>query len=122
MTEDVWTTKSGEKIPVKEMTDSHLLNTVNFLVRSVEQIREAAIAKWEQTAFGCGQLADFLQGEMAKDDAERNEEAAYEKTHELREMHDWLLLSEEVPQWDSLMSEAVSRWGNPKEGIFNEQT
>lgn len=27
----VWKTKNGRKIPVKEMSDNHLLNTINML-------------------------------------------------------------------------------------------
>ena len=32
----VWTTKQGENIPINQMTDEHLINTINLM----EKIRE----------------------------------------------------------------------------------
>jgi len=33
----VWTTKQGKSVPVKEMTDNHLQNTINMLLRQKEE-------------------------------------------------------------------------------------
>jgi len=35
-----WTTKDGRKIPIREMTDSHLENTIRFLRRAFEAYRD----------------------------------------------------------------------------------
>lgn len=36
-----WTTKSGEAIPIKEMSNQHLLNTINMLIQN-QQYSEIA--------------------------------------------------------------------------------
>ena len=41
----IWTTKSGQKIPVIKMTDSHLINTINFINRNANESTE----KWFDT-------------------------------------------------------------------------
>jgi len=33
----VWTTREGKRVPVKEMTDKHLQNTINMLLRQKEE-------------------------------------------------------------------------------------
>jgi hypothetical protein len=33
-TKTVWVTRDGERIPVRDMTDSHLLNTIRWLERT----------------------------------------------------------------------------------------
>lgn len=46
----VWTTKDGKVIPIKELTDQHLLNIVNMLIynEQVKQEREEEAAEeWD---------------------------------------------------------------------------
>ena len=38
MKNDVWTTREGVKIPIKEMTNSHILNTITFFYKRREVI------------------------------------------------------------------------------------
>lgn len=39
----VWTTKQGENIPINQMTDEHLINTINLM----EKIREYKMVQFE---------------------------------------------------------------------------
>ena len=53
-----WRTKDGRVVRIREMTDSHLKNTISLLERVVEQKRQQAIIA------GYNAL-NFMQGEMA---------------------------------------------------------
>jgi hypothetical protein len=33
-----WTTKEGKVIPIKDMSDSHLENTINMIIRNKQQL------------------------------------------------------------------------------------
>ena len=41
MSETTWTTRDGRTISIRDMTDSHLRNTLAFLRRNVEQYRNS---------------------------------------------------------------------------------
>lgn len=46
----IWRTKEGKEIPIKEMTDAHLLNTINLL-EEVEEERDGyndALSSFEE--------------------------------------------------------------------------
>lgn len=36
----VWTTREGKEIPINEMSDTHLVNTINMLIRNQERSAE----------------------------------------------------------------------------------
>ena len=90
-----WTTKDKRAIPIKEMTDSHLLNAIRFY-------RERAPAMQENQAFAAaGEAAGFDSDSMASYYAEGMVD---DLMHEATE--DWL---ERQPLWKALKREAKSR-------------
>ena len=56
----LWKTKDGRKIRICDMSDSHLINTIKFLNRAAENVRNEEINAAESMSFS-------LQGEMALD-------------------------------------------------------
>lgn len=59
----MWTTRDGTKVRIRDMTDSHLLNTIRMLDRFASAQRQVALI--EAYAF-----ADTVQGEQAGYDIE----------------------------------------------------
>lgn len=46
----LWTTKEGKDIPINEMSDAHLVNTINMLLRNeakAEEERELREKEWD---------------------------------------------------------------------------
>jgi len=111
-TETTWVTREGEEIPVVDMEDSHLYNTVRFLRRKVaERIASAEIEMKEvNDVLAWGPPA--FQGEMAQYHAEGEYYTLFERLWTL----EWLcgtepdaLLSEQIPTWNALVREADRR-------------
>ena len=45
--EIVWETKEGRLIPIKDMSDSHLVNAINMIIRLITKAEEKAQKEWE---------------------------------------------------------------------------
>jgi hypothetical protein len=70
-----WKTKDGQVLKIKDMTDSHLLNAINFLRRKAPEMKQFQITLLER-------MLSFMDGEMAIYDIE-NKIDRLEETGEL---------------------------------------
>lgn len=89
----IWTTKDGTKIPIKEMTDSHLVNTLKLLHRTAKASVERFVT-----------AGNPFHGEMASDDFDRAQSAALEDPVDAIEHH-----LRSIPQFEHLETEALKR-------------
>jgi len=93
-----WTTNSGEKILISEMTDNHLHNAIRYLERRAEAERCDALVS------GYSLLA-MLQGEMAIMQVESD----------IRQLEDYGIDPVEIsPLYDDLCEEQFRRLGREK--------
>ena len=90
-----WVTKDGRAIPIVQMEDTHLANTIAFLRRRAWGMKEMCIAQGLRAA--CA-----MPGEMATMAIESD-------IQHLEEMEDEEFLEETVPQWENLLKEASKR-------------
>jgi hypothetical protein len=90
----VWKTREGKEIEIKNMTDSHLMNTIKFLRRNAN----ANMAKEIASAYSA---ASLMQGEMAIDAIERDIRIMEETSPD-----EYL---QEFPIYNALIKEAEKR-------------
>ena len=94
-TEDTWITKEGEAILVKDMTDSHLVNTVKMLLKQAPGLRAQFIDQAEITL-------SHMQGEMSQLSIEQD-------INYLNRMDDEEFLEYYHPTGEALMQEVYKR-------------
>ena len=90
-----WITKDKRAIPIKEMTDSHLINTLNYLARTAPKAME------EELFMAFSAAASFDSDSMAAYYADREIASMGEETVE-----DFL---NKQPIWRALEREALRR-------------
>lgn len=90
-----WVTKDGHVIAVTEMTDDHLANTIRFLWRTAEAVRD-------HEAYEMDSAAQNMRGEMASNELEAAAWALYDLP-----IQDYL--ESTMPTWPTLIAEATRR-------------
>lgn len=90
-----WITKEGHKIAISDLSDSHLVNILSWLCRTVESAKTKALIDGYSAM-------NYINGEMAEMQIERELFAIEQMT--LAEF-----LEEAVPQWRDLLREVNYR-------------
>lgn len=95
VSDDTWTTKNGRVLKIRDMTDEHLLNTINYLRRRAPHAKAAQVLMLMHAAVQ-------HHGEGAADAIDRELDGAME-------MHSEDALAEAVPAYAALCEEAEER-------------
>jgi hypothetical protein len=94
-TKTVWVTRSGQQIKVRDMTNSHLINTVRYLRRAVHiQLMQEVIS-----------LGAYLETNLP----DGAYSAALNAENDLLDMDGDDYLEMEIPTWPALLAEAKRR-------------
>jgi hypothetical protein len=75
---DVWTTKSGEEILIREMTDGHLLNAIMMIERNYRRIcgtEPVDLVKETKRALTTGDFEEYIRTPIWKNYAALHNEA-----------------------------------------------
>lgn len=91
----IWTTKKGERIPIKKMDDSHLINTINLLLRNTPRIATELLDE-------ATDMLSSLSGEMAIYSMES-------EIFRITSASDEELLEYSIPQYCELIKECKKR-------------
>lgn len=95
MPKTIWITKTGARVKIREMSDQHLANTINFLRRNAHAAQFAAI----DSGYAC---LCSLNGEMAQYYCEQD-------INRIESMSTEDFLEESIEQWPYLLAEAERR-------------
>lgn len=109
--EEIWTTKDGRRIAVPNMSDDHLLNTIAFLRRNVENYRKALIAQITRRMSAISLVRWIFEPELsyAKENIRFELESLSAEGKRIFHMAPEVLLGNFVPQYKYMLREAYKR-------------
>ncbi len=118
-TEHVWVTRDGREVPVRLMTDRHLVNAIKYLVRNAARIKQAAVDQLEELHCTLDELDVDLNDLPVERDADSPLQRALLRVRSIDEIGDLaecveLMSGDEVPRavvvtWPMLVLEARRR-------------
>lgn len=101
----IWTAKDGRRIPIPQMEDSHLVNTINYLQRRVDQHRRALALSFIMKATAHSMMFDHI---LNSDEVAINSQVQKQlNTIENLPQHE--LADKIFPQYKHLYQEAYKR-------------
>lgn len=72
----IWKTRDGRLMDIKEMTDSHLDNTINYVARRLKENYQYERLAWATLQFLRGEMAIYYAEQDCDRICEQNEELA----------------------------------------------
>lgn len=84
-----WTTRDGQTLDIRDMADSHLINTIRYLRRNAEALRElTSIAAADFAATTRGEMAEYYAWQAADELLECSDQDYLDSREDYREMLD----------------------------------
>ena len=104
----VWTTREGSHLPINKLSDSHLLNIIQFLRCRAGSMRSKAIDRAMDNAAICAGYNG--NGEQAQMAAEQEMTAAFDEGQWYQHVAtDNEVLTKTIPAWKDLLKEVSIR-------------
>jgi hypothetical protein len=81
---EVWTTKEGITLPIKDMSDQHLLNTINFLFKQAKTMKTQLADHLEMLGWSTMEYSCTTEAEMASYYASHEADGLFAKAEDAR--------------------------------------